>query len=256
MAKAILTLRGAAVMCDLIIVSCINLIPFVIIFVALGIDMGSDFNNNLFMLILVVVMLLYHILLEGPLGGGQTLGKKIMGIKVTTEDGDVPSYRQSAIRTVLRIIDWFPTMYIIGAILIETSEKDQRLGDRIAETIVVLAKTQYILEPSLTGIPEKDQSVADMMVETMIEENIIETKQLYPTAAILSMFIPGLGQLVKKHYMKAVVACVGCYTSVAFVLLCMRSSILILALIAFLFIIIWIWVIYDALTSNSKDKFF
>ena len=80
--------------------------------------------------------LLYYIVLEGPKGGGQTFGKKMLGIKVTTEDGGVPSYGAAAIRNILRIIDGL-FMYLVGAALIHTSDKNQRLGDTMAKTIVV-----------------------------------------------------------------------------------------------------------------------
>jgi len=90
-------------------------------------------------LIAIVVTFLYFVLLEGPMGNGQTLGKKVLGIKVTTEDGKALSYGKSAIRNILRVIDMLPTLYVVGIILIFMTEKDQRLGDIVAKTIVVKA---------------------------------------------------------------------------------------------------------------------
>ncbi|MEA3254664.1 MAG: RDD family protein [Candidatus Altiarchaeota archaeon] len=86
--------------------------------------------------VLILLSLLYYIVLEGPKGRGQTLGKKIMKIKVTHEDGNVPSYTQAAIRTVLRIVDGM-FFHIIGVVVICISEKDQRIGDIAAKTVVV-----------------------------------------------------------------------------------------------------------------------
>ncbi len=45
-------------------------------------------------------------------------------------------------RNVLRIIDGLPLFYLASAILIWTSEKKQRLGDRVADTIVVTIRAQ------------------------------------------------------------------------------------------------------------------
>jgi len=47
----------------------------------------------------------------------------------------------AAVRNVLRPIDLIPYVvpYLLGAILIWSSDKRQRLGDRIAHTIVVKA---------------------------------------------------------------------------------------------------------------------
>jgi uncharacterized RDD family membrane protein YckC len=84
--------------------------------------------------IALIVWFLYYTLLEGHYG--QTLGKWFVKIKVVKEDGAPISYSDAAIRTILRIIDGLID-YLIGAILIWTSEKKQRLGDRLAHTVVI-----------------------------------------------------------------------------------------------------------------------
>lgn len=77
----------------------------------------------------------YHILLEGAVG--QTLGKRLVGIRVTAEDGAPCSYQSAAIRTVFRFVDWLPVAYIAGLASIALTERHQRLGDVAAGTIVV-----------------------------------------------------------------------------------------------------------------------
>ena len=63
----------------------------------------------------------------------------IVKLRVVREaDGSPIGYGAAAVRTVLRIIDGI-FIYLIGAILIWTSDKKQRLGDRVAHTIVVRA---------------------------------------------------------------------------------------------------------------------
>jgi uncharacterized RDD family membrane protein YckC len=82
----------------------------------------------------LIVWFLYYTLLEGHYG--QTLGKWFVKIKVVKENGAKISYGDAAIRTILRIIDGIFD-YLVGAILIWTSDKKQRLGDRLAHTVVV-----------------------------------------------------------------------------------------------------------------------
>ncbi|HEX55403.1 MAG: RDD family protein [Candidatus Altiarchaeales archaeon] len=94
----------------------------------------------LMLLLLLLIPFLYHISLEGSFGGGQTIGKRILKIKVTTLDGKIPSYTQTAIRTILRLIDMC-FFYLVGLVAILLSEKDQRIGDVLAKTIVVEEKT-------------------------------------------------------------------------------------------------------------------
>lgn len=78
--------------------------------------------------------LLYYILLEAFLGG--TLGKLAVGIRVRMEDGGPVTMGASVIRNLLRIVDGL-FLYLIGAIFVWTSPYKQRLGDRLAKTVVV-----------------------------------------------------------------------------------------------------------------------
>ena len=83
----------------------------------------------------LVVWFLYFTLLEGRYG--QTVGKMALSIKVVREANGAPiDYGEAAVRTVLRIIDGLFD-YLIGAIFIWTSDEKQRLGDRVAHTVVV-----------------------------------------------------------------------------------------------------------------------
>ncbi len=85
--------------------------------------------------ITLIVWFLYYTILEGRYG--QTLGKWFVKVKVVKEDTGAPiNYTEAAIRTILRIIDGIID-YLIGALLIWTSDKRQRLGDRLAHTVVI-----------------------------------------------------------------------------------------------------------------------
>ncbi|MGZ4847578.1 MAG: RDD family protein [Halobacteriota archaeon] len=91
-------------------------------------------------LVSLAVFILYFTLLEGHYG--QTVGKMAVKIKVVREaDGAPIDYSQAAVRTILRLLDEIPYIipYLLGAILIWSSEEKQRLGDRVANTVVVKA---------------------------------------------------------------------------------------------------------------------
>jgi uncharacterized RDD family membrane protein YckC len=78
----------------------------------------------------------YYTYLEGT--RGQTIGKMITKIKVVREDGRPIDMEQAFKRNILRVIDGF-VAYLIGAVLIWRSDKQQRLGDTVAKTVVVKA---------------------------------------------------------------------------------------------------------------------
>jgi uncharacterized RDD family membrane protein YckC len=86
--------------------------------------------------IVVVISILYFLYFESTTG--QTLGKRIIGIKVTKEDGKKLTFGDALIRTVFRIIDGMGA-YILGLIVVLVSKKKQRIGDMAAKTIVVKA---------------------------------------------------------------------------------------------------------------------
>jgi uncharacterized RDD family membrane protein YckC len=85
-------------------------------------------------LIIALLPVCYYIVLEAVIGG--TLGKMLLGIRIVTVDGSRIGWGASVIRNLLRIIDGL-FFYLVGAILIWTSPLKQRLGDRVAHTVVV-----------------------------------------------------------------------------------------------------------------------
>ena len=87
----------------------------------------------------LAVPFLYFTLLQGKYG--QSVGMMAVKIKVVNEDGSPIDYGAAAVRTVLTIIDAIPYFvpYLLGAILIWSSDKKQRLGDKVAHTIVIKA---------------------------------------------------------------------------------------------------------------------
>jgi len=90
--------------------------------------------------LVIVIELLYFTLLLGRYG--QSVGMKAVKIKVVSEGDSGPITHGAAfIRTILLYIDQIPYVipFLLGAILIWTSDKKQRLGDRVAHTVVVKA---------------------------------------------------------------------------------------------------------------------
>jgi len=77
---------------------------------------------------------LYFTILEGVRGA--TVGKMAMKIRVVREDGSPCGFGPSIVRNILRIVDVIG-VYIVGAIFIQRSDRKQRLGDRVAKTVVV-----------------------------------------------------------------------------------------------------------------------
>jgi len=84
----------------------------------------------------VALALLYYFIAE--LQTGQTIGKRIMGLKVITVNGHQLGARPVLLRTLGRIVDALPCFYLVGWIAMRGPHRPpQRLGDRVAGTTVV-----------------------------------------------------------------------------------------------------------------------
>nr|MBA3262634.1 RDD family protein [Thermoleophilaceae bacterium] len=72
-------------------------------------------------------------------GSGQTVGKRVMKIRVVDVDGAPAGMREIGLRTVLRIVDGM-FFYLVGLIvMLATRERRGRLGDLIGGTMIVSA---------------------------------------------------------------------------------------------------------------------
>jgi uncharacterized RDD family membrane protein YckC len=95
---------------------------------------GSDGAGALVGCVFAIVSLAYYPVMEKMYGA--SLGKMAMGLKVVTESGGPLDWNAAIVRTLLRLVDGL-FVYLIGAILVWTSPTKQRLGDKVAKTLVV-----------------------------------------------------------------------------------------------------------------------
>ena len=84
---------------------------------------------------LLLITFLYFVLQEGLLGA--TIGKQLVGLRVVGREGRRITFGQAFVRNLLRPIDALPGFYLVGGLMTLNSPLRQRLGDRVAGTIVV-----------------------------------------------------------------------------------------------------------------------
>ena len=153
-----------------------------------GLNMNFEDNIGLDILLVSLPMLLYSLLTELWMNG-QTVGKKIMGIRVMSLDGDEPTFGQYLLRWVSKFFEWpFMFGYIIFAkeilfaytmitgmlgiavvIVIAVTPKSQRLGDLAAGTVVVNTRTPL--------------TIADTV---FMQVNTVDYKVMFPEVMRLS----------------------------------------------------------------------
>ena len=83
---------------------------------------------------------------------GQTLGKRLLRLRVTDVRGLQLRFSQIVIRNLLRFVDSLPVFYMVGGLACLINRRAQRLGDFVANTIVVWSPR--IDEPDLDQLIE------------------------------------------------------------------------------------------------------
>jgi uncharacterized RDD family membrane protein YckC len=87
--------------------------------------------------VFMALSLVYFFVCEATMA--QTVGKRVMRLRVMTRDGGAPSVNAISIRTVLRLIDDGPIGLVV---MVLSGERRQRLGDLAAGTAVGAAERE------------------------------------------------------------------------------------------------------------------
>ena len=188
--------RAISTFFDTIIIYLGSLILFGIISAFL--DNSQQFN---YMYIALPGSFLYHLLFES-LNHGQTLGKKIMKIRVVKITGERPEFFDFMMRTVFRFIDISATLGSLALIFISSSSKGQRLGDFFADTTVVrlanintfTLKRILSMEKLKSHTPKYPEVVKFTEDEMLLIKETIDRYKKYPN----DNHIDALYLLVKK----------------------------------------------------------
>ena len=106
--------------------------------------------NGLWAILYLALLPVYYFAMEAVTG--QTVGKRLLGLRVQRPDGSRPSVAAIAWRTLVRPIDSLPVAYLAGFItMLATGSLRQRLGDIAAGTVV--ARALPARRRSLAAVP-------------------------------------------------------------------------------------------------------
>ncbi|MCM3143161.1 RDD family protein [Brevibacillus sp. MER 51] len=139
--------RATAMLIDTGILLLVNLTVFLLFGIVLfgnEDDLFLDSGNYALAIVILAIFVVnfgYYWLLEA-FWGGQTVGKRLVGIRVIHDNGQPATFVSSTIRNLFRIIDAMPTGYFLGALVCFFHPRDKRLGDMVAGTIVVMESGQ------------------------------------------------------------------------------------------------------------------
>ena len=97
---------------------------------------GPGLAGAAFVVVLFLVQFGYDVVFE-TLASGRTPGKRWSGLRVVRADGGPVGFLPSALRNLLRLVDFLPGVYTVGMVAVMASRHNQRLGDMAAATLVV-----------------------------------------------------------------------------------------------------------------------
>ncbi|WP_341900392.1 RDD family protein [Fluviicola taffensis] len=128
----------------------------------LDLDFNSLQNRLSFLSIFLLRLpwLLYSPVIE-YLTNGRSLGKLIMGIRVVKSNGETAGLREYFTRWIFRIVDiWVGGFGFLALLVSGTTEKRQRIGDIMADTVVIKVKdTQLYNLKDVLSIKNSDNHV-------------------------------------------------------------------------------------------------
>jgi uncharacterized RDD family membrane protein YckC len=149
------------------------------------------------MILIAIPLFIYYPIME-ILTNGQTVGKRIMGIRVITLEGGQASVSQYILRWMFRLADfpiwifvaiysgelpWYSSILVFSGIAcVIISGKSQRIGDLVAGTIVIFTRSKTSWQdtvfteieagykpryPHVMQMSDKDLNSLKMIIETV-----------------------------------------------------------------------------------------
>lgn len=111
------------------------LIPFFIVFIFVAFEL-SEAGQIAYVIVVAVIFTFYDLVCE-VFFNGQSLGKRIMKIRVISLDGARPKFSQYLLRWLFRMIDFSITGGVCALISAIVTQNGQRVGDIVAGTALV-----------------------------------------------------------------------------------------------------------------------
>ena len=125
----------------------------------------------LFMLIILLPVMLYHLIME-IVWNGFTVGKWVVGIRVVKLDGTRPSIINYLIRWMIRLFEVTLTQGGLALITILINGKGQRLGDIAAKTCVIKVKKKTKLSDTMLHQVEEEYDAIFPQVMDLKDEDV------------------------------------------------------------------------------------
>lgn len=165
--------RFGAVLIDVLVQLFIAVAGTIVLAIGSGL-LGWRLAGTLFQVSLTIggfLLLFGYFIFFEALWNGQTPGKKMFGLRVVKDAGRPVDFLSVVIRNLVRIADFMPGLYALGAGAIFFSPQYKRFGDMAAGTVVIREREARTLgfawkpEPKK---PKKDNNVSKSVAAAQV----------------------------------------------------------------------------------------
>ncbi|MBX9851315.1 MAG: RDD family protein [Cytophagaceae bacterium] len=177
---------------------------FVLFLLCLLFFQTRDMENFMgyFLYLVILPIFFFYSLVSEIIGNGLTIGKSALKIKIVKLNGKEPQLNDFITRWVFRSIDIYLSLGSIASLLISSSDKNQRMGDILANTAVIKFKPTYVIalkdllnRTSLENYQPVYSEVTRFKDEDMLlVKQVIDRVEKHPNIA----HYEALNQLVEK----------------------------------------------------------
>jgi uncharacterized RDD family membrane protein YckC len=158
---------------------------------------GLDQWSIIAIISVIGLPVMFYSLIQESLWEGQTIGKKLMKVKVIKLDGYQAGFGDYLIRWLFRLIDISVGNGVIGLITIVSSSKNQRLGDMAAGTAIISLKNNININHTIIQDINSDYLPTYPLVIKLSDNDVRIVKETFETAVLQKDFVT-LSKLANK----------------------------------------------------------
>jgi len=161
--------RMLATLIDIALFSLISILAFLVNAMTMN---GNESFSQAILLIIGVVYIFYDPVCEIFMNG-QSIGKRVMKMKVISLDGAQPSVGQYLLRWIFKIIDFTITGSACAVISAAITKKSQRLGDIVAGTTLIRTKPRTKIDALAFTGPIENYTPVFYQVTQLSDKDIV-----------------------------------------------------------------------------------
>lgn len=152
---------------------------YVVILFVIGYNMRNFVEKNTWLIIILIMPIMFYDLVSEILMNGQSVGKRIMNIKVVSLNGAQPTLGQYMNRWLFRLVDFSLSGSLCALITVAVSLRKQRLGDMVAGTTLIKTRPKTTIEQTIYApAPVIDYTVTFPEVTNLTDRDMQLVKEV------------------------------------------------------------------------------